>query len=80
MFNIFYLFKICVSLQLYYTSQIFVLFEEWPVTFTFIYQLFQIHFPIDSLSHLNIIFSFIIFYFFNNYTSFNIFLFNTQLL
>ena len=35
------------------------------------------HFPIDSLSHslshLNIISSFIIYYFFNNYTSFNIF-------
>ena len=40
--------------------QIFVTFEEWTVTFTFIYQLFQIHLPTDSqshsLSHLNIIF------------------------
>ena len=47
------------------------------MTFTFIYQFFQIHFPIDSLfhslSHLNIISSFIIYYFFNNYTSSNIF-------
>ena len=37
------------------------------------------HFPTDSLSHslshLNIISSFIIYYFFNNYTSFNIFFF-----
>ena len=33
------------------------------MTFIFIYQLFQIHFPIDSLSHLNIIYSFIIYYF-----------------
>ena len=41
--------------------------------FTFIYQLFQIHFLTDSLSHLNIIYSFIIYYFFNNYTSSNIF-------
>ena len=50
------------------------------VTFNFIYSLFQIHFPTEflshSLSHLNIIFSFIIYYFFNNYTSSNIFLFN----
>ena len=30
--------------------------EEWIVTFTFIYQLFQIHLSTDSLSHLNIIF------------------------
>ena len=47
------------------------------MTFTFIYQFFQIHFPIDSLFHslspLNIISSFIIYYFFNNYTSSNIF-------
>ena len=84
MFNIFYLFKIYVSSHLQYTSQIFVLFEEWPVIFTFIYQLFQIHFPINSLSHflshLNIISSFIIYYFFNNYTSSNIFLFNTLII
>ena len=33
------------------------------MTFTFFYQLFQIHFPTDSLSHLNIISSFIIYYF-----------------
>ena len=41
-------------------------------------------FPTDSLSyflsHLNIISSFIIYYFFNNYTSFNIFLFNTLII
>ena len=41
------------------------------MTFTFIYKLFQIHFPIDSLSHslshLNIISSFIIYSFFNSY-------------
>ena len=52
--------------------QIFVLFGEWIVTFTFIYPLFQIHFLTNSLSHslshLNIIFSFIIYSFFNNYT------------
>ena len=54
------------------------------MAFTFIYPFFQIHFLTDSLSHslshLNIISSFIIYYFFNNYTSSNIFLFNTQLL
>ena len=54
-------------------QQIFVLFVEQTVTFTFIYPLFQIHFPTDSLSHLNIISSFIIYYFFNNYISSNIF-------
>ena len=45
--------------------------------YDFIYLFFQIHFPTDSifnsLSHLNIISSFIIYYFFNNYTSSNIF-------
>ena len=64
--------------------QIFVLFGEWTMTFTYIYLLFQIHFLTDSLSHslshLNIISSFIIYSFFNNYTSSNIFLFNTWLL
>ena len=47
------------------------------MTFIFIYQFFQIHFSMDSLSHflshLNIISSFIIYYFFNNYTSSNFF-------
>ena len=43
------------------------------MTFTFIYQLFQIHFSTDCLSHLNIISLFIIYSFFNNYTSSNIF-------
>ena len=47
--------------------QNFVLFGEWTVTFTFDYPLFQIHFSTDSLSHslshLNIIYSFIIFFF-----------------
>ena len=47
--------------------QIFVLFGEWIVTFTFNYLLFQIHFPTyslsHSLSHLNIIYSFIIYSF-----------------
>ena len=49
--------------------------EQWFLPFN--YPLFQIQFPIDSLfyflSHLNIIFSFIIYSFFNNYTSSNIF-------
>ena len=57
--------------------QIFVLFGEWTVLLPFIYPLFQIHFLTDSLSyslsHLNIISSFIISSFFNNYTSSNIF-------
>ena len=39
----------------------------------FTYPLFQIQFPTESLSHLNIIFSFIIYSFFNNYSSSNIF-------
>ena len=64
--------------------QNFVLFGEWTVTFTFDCPLFQIYFSTDSLSHflshLNIIYSFIIYSFFNNYTSSNIFLFNTLLL
>ena len=63
--------------QLQHNQTIFVLFEESTVTFIFIYPLFQIYFPTDSVSHLNIIYSFIIYYFFNNYTSSNIFLFNT---
>ena len=49
--------------------------EQWLLPSN--YSLFQIHFSTDflshSLSHLNIIFSFIIYSFFNNYTSFNIF-------
>ena len=49
------------------------MFGEWTVTFTFIYQLFQIYFLTDSLSHLNIISLFIIYSFFNNYTYSNIF-------
>ena len=48
--------------------QIFVLFKEWTVHFTFVYLLFQIHFSTDSLSfsltHLNIIFSLILYSFF----------------
>ena len=55
--------------------------EQWLLPFNC--PLFQIQFPIDSLfyflSHLNIIFSFIIYSFFNNYISSNIFLFNTWL-
>ena len=47
------------------------------MTFTYVYLLFQIYFPIDSLfhylSHLNIISSFIIYSLFNNYISSNIF-------
>ena len=49
------------------------MFGEWTVTFTFIYQLFQIYFLTDSLSYLNIISLFIIYSFFNNYTYSNIF-------
>ena len=49
--------------------------EQWLLPSN--YSLFQIHFSTDflshSLSHLNIIFSFIIYSFFNNYTSSNIF-------
>ena len=52
------------------------------MTFTYIYPLFQIHFLRNSLSHslshLNIISSFIIYSFFNNYTSFNIFFYSTH--
>ena len=36
--------------------------EQWHLTFT--YPFFQIHFPTDSLSHLNIISSFILYSFF----------------
>ena len=46
--------------------QIFVLFGERIVTLTFIYQFFQIHFPTNSLSHLNIISSFIVYPFYNH--------------
>ena len=49
--------------QLQQNQQICVLFEESTVTFTFIYPLFQIYFPTDSVSHLNIIYSFIIYFF-----------------
>ena len=45
--------------------------EQWLLPFS--YPLFKIHFSTDSLSHLNIIYSFIIYSFFNNYTSSNIF-------
>ena len=49
--------------------------KQWLLTFS--YKHFQIHFPTDSLSyslsHLNIISLFIIYSFFNNYTSSNIF-------
>ena len=48
------------------TRQIFVLFGEWTVTFSFYLPTFQIHFPTDplshSLSHLNIISSFILYH------------------
>ena len=58
------------SIFLYYLDS-----EQWYLAFT--YLLFQIHFPTDSLlfssSHLNIISSFILYSFFNNYTSSNIF-------
>ena len=52
--------------------------EQWLLPF--IYPFFQIYFSTDSLSHLNIISSFIIYSFFNNYISSIIFLFNTLLL
>ena len=47
-------------------ANFFVLFGKWTVTFSFCLPTFQIHFPIDSLSHslshLNIISSFILYY------------------
>jgi len=59
--------------------------KQWYLTFTYLF--FQIHFSTDSL-FFSILFKyyffiyslFIIYSFFNNYTSSNIFLFNTWLL
>ena len=66
------------------SRQIFACLKSEQYILPFVYQLFQIHFPIDSLfhylSHLNIISSFIIYYFFNNYTFSKIFLFNTLII
>ena len=48
-------------------SNFFVLFGEWIMTFSFYLLTFSNTLPTNSLSHLNIIFSFIVYSFFNNY-------------